>query len=367
MVDLNDTQIECTQVKPAKGAQLELVVGKDTLSFKAATNQLAEEWHTALDLLSTPMDGTDVVTASDELDDPSPAPKSIDGGATAAVAAAAEPAEEKATEAPPTEAPPAEKATEAPPVVPEFSFKEFFNSFGRQNIDALMKYYTSSSIVTVHLLNSGSLHQHEGLVNIRAFIEGRFQYLKDLSELTAPLVHVEKDAVLACWRCPSSGVDLAVESLVLSLETGTIAKHTIVMSQEHGLDGPESPASPSVTGQLQSSWDAYFQAFGEKDMNRIISSYSSTARTTTWNVSEDQAQVLEGPEGARSLFNKQFASLAGNGAIDTVALSLGEAPLGTAFLVWRCPESGVISSINTFLFDSQGKIATHHACTTYAA
>jgi len=110
----------------------------------------------------------------------------------------------------------------APPDYAPQSIKEawenYFDAFTRQDLSCLMLDYDETSHVRLYNNTDGAKSEFTGTHRISLMFEQLFEELDDLSGLDAQVTDIDEDAgqVFVCWKCPSSGILAATETLIFS-------------------------------------------------------------------------------------------------------------------------------------------------------
>lgn len=98
------------------------------------------------------------------------------------------------------------------------SWDNHFAAFGKQDVPAILKDYTESSVVRVYDFSAKKLTKYEGLDGVKDLFTGLFKILSDTSGLKAPVAQVEQweggGMVFLVWKCPTSGLPLVTDSFI---------------------------------------------------------------------------------------------------------------------------------------------------------
>ena len=232
-----------------------------------------------------------------------------------------------------------------------------FAAFGAQDVDMIMADYVDESEITVYNSADGSSTVFTGLNGVRECFVQLFSNLWDLSDLIAPIVHVDEATpdkagqVFLIWAAPASGYQTATDTFLFNMEGKITRQHVVV----HYLP-------------VGASWGNHFAAFGGQDVNRILRDYSEDSVVTVYNQLTGSNTVYSGLDGVRSCFVELFASLYDISDLDAPVITVKEASMhepGSVFLIWSAAASGYSYATDTFIFDSASKILWQNVVVSY--
>ena len=89
--------------------------------------------------------------------------------------------------------------------------------FGAKDLDKIMLDYDELSVIQKYNTKNGTLKTYEGPMQIREQMTRLFSMMTDLSTLKVSVCKVEEvpKNVFLCWECRGSGIEHAVETLLL--------------------------------------------------------------------------------------------------------------------------------------------------------
>jgi len=255
-----------------------------------------------------------------------------------------------------------------------------FAAFGAQDVDMIMKDYTSSSVVDVHndACSPAEMQQFTGDA-IAGMFENLFTTLTSSPSLVLPSFGnasnpTVEDAVLPAsldsanvflvWSAVDQGIEKATDTFLFGDSEGqvVIKKQNIVVTQPSACSGATTPNAPTAdpSSPITLGWENHFAAFGAQNKSMILADYSeeSTVQVYTW---EQGYEVFEGLTAIGNMFDSLWADM--NAQIDGDGSNGLGVPAGyprvevnfqSVFLTWYA--NARPKATDTFLFDANGKI-----------
>eukprot|EP00747_Dinoflagellata_sp_TGD_P186606 gnl/TRDRNA2_/TRDRNA2_43712_c0_seq2.p1 gnl/TRDRNA2_/TRDRNA2_43712_c0~~gnl/TRDRNA2_/TRDRNA2_43712_c0_seq2.p1 ORF type:complete len:231 (-),score=27.08 gnl/TRDRNA2_/TRDRNA2_43712_c0_seq2:85-777(-) len=98
------------------------------------------------------------------------------------------------------------------------AWDNYFEAFGRQDLNRLMANYDDTSHIRVFNNVDGAKSEFKGTDRIRQHYKSLFSELSDHSTLDAPVTDIDEEAgqVFLCWKCPGSGFLAATDTFIFS-------------------------------------------------------------------------------------------------------------------------------------------------------
>lgn len=102
---------------------------------------------------------------------------------------------------------------------------------------------------------------------------------------------------------------------------------------------------------VQPAWDNHFAAFGSQNVDQILLDYTDESVVTVYNVKSGKQDVYKGLAQVETCFEGLFATLHDLSRLEAPVIDVNEGAVGSVFLMWKCPSSGVDLATDTFLFE----------------
>merc|ERR1712014_558199 len=98
------------------------------------------------------------------------------------------------------------------------AWDNYFDAFQKRDLSRIMMDYDETSHVRVYSNTDGVKNEYSGTAQIHQMFQQFFGEFVDLSTFSAPVVDIDEDAgqVFIVWKCPSSGILAANETLIYS-------------------------------------------------------------------------------------------------------------------------------------------------------
>ena len=116
----------------------------------------------------------------------------------------------------------------------------------------------------------------------------------------------------------------------------------------------------TVEAVVQPAWDNHAEAFGTKDLSKVLLDYCEQSKIVAYNWHDNTEVEFNGIAGAKECFTGLFAALPDLSGLAAPEIHVEEGNPKSVFLIWRCPSSGVAHCTDTFLFDDAGKIVRQY-------
>ncbi len=112
----------------------------------------------------------------------------------------------------------------------------------------------------------------------------------------------------------------------------------------------------TVEAVVQPAWDNHAEAFGTKDLSKVLLDYCEQSKIIVFNWHDNTETEYNGMAGAKECFTGLFGALTDMSGLEVPQAIVEEGNPKQVFLIWRCPTSGFTHATDTFLFDDAGKI-----------
>jgi len=112
----------------------------------------------------------------------------------------------------------------------------------------------------------------------------------------------------------------------------------------------------TVEAVVQPAWDNHAEAFGTKDLSKVLLDYCEQSKIIVYNWHDNTETEYNGMAGAKECFTGLFGALTDMSGLEVPQAIVEEGNPKQVFLIWRCPTSGFTHATDTFLFDDAGKI-----------
>lgn len=241
----------------------------------------------------------------------------------------------------------------APASMPE-AWDNHFSAFGDQDLAKIMLDYTEDSVVQLYNVNDqSSLQSYHGLDEIEGMFAYFFSVLTDLTTLAAPVVDVADDMVFLVWEMPGMGMMEMTDTFHFN------ADHTISRQNIAGNWGSEESRrrvlseSDYTPANTAAAWDNHFSAFGAQNVDQIMLDYDENSHVRLFNFDDGSLVEFKGTTAIRELFTGLFTTLSD---LSSLAAPVLEQTDGMVFLVWECPDMGIVWATDTFIFNDNHKI-----------
>jgi len=138
-----------------------------------------------------------------------------------------------------------------------------FAAFGGQDVEKILLDYVESSEITVFNHVTGSKEDYTGVEGARTFFEKLFKELFDVSNLGAPIIHVEEDAtggqVFLVWSAAASGYLRATDSFIFNGAGKILRQHIAVHYEAPGGSAAPAEAAPAAAEAAPKGHEAAFR------------------------------------------------------------------------------------------------------------
>jgi len=231
------------------------------------------------------------------------------------------------------------------------AWNNHFKAFGEQNVNNILKDYNDDSVISVYNQADGKLEVFKGLDGVTRLFTSLFISLSDTSDLTAQAaVHEasgsEPGSVFLTWSAAASGYADATDTFVFDLN-GKITTQNVVVTYVD-----PNPVSSAV----HDAWQNHFEAFGAKDVAKILEDYTEDSTVTLFDIVANQEHIVKGLDGVEQVFKDLFKKLSDTSDLKAPVQVVTDGSPGEVFLIWSCAASGYKSATDTFIFDEFGKI-----------
>jgi len=217
------------------------------------------------------------------------------------------------------------------------------------------------SVINVWDTATATLSTFEGLTGAEECFTGLFADLDDLSDLAAPLIHIEDSdeskQVMLAWENPASGVRgkyfKATDTFVFDEDDKILRQNVVVFSTI------DDDGTGVYFDSVQDSFDNFFAGFNAQDLDMITESYDESVVIRVWNDDTEEETTFEGLDGVRECFAGVFEEQAGATDYSQELYHVtDDGDSRAALLVWE--NSMWQTATDSYFFNANNKIVVHN-------
>lgn len=117
----------------------------------------------------------------------------------------------------------------------------------------------------------------------------------------------------------------------------------------------ETPFAATSQHSVQCAWEEFLRALIEKDVDKLMPCYEDACHVRHYENSDGIKTDFVGSDSVREMYSQLFDELLDLSDMEVILTEVDE-DAGQVFLVWECPESGVLSATSTFIYARNFKI-----------
>jgi len=274
------------------------------------------------------------------------------------------------------------------------AWENHFTQFAAFDEDKIMADYDADSVVAVYNdaceAPNQNVAEYTGLTEIKGMFTTLFDALgRDLGNVDVKNFtagggvnpHCEPNLatdttlpatsnVFLVWSAAGQGITYATDTF--TWKTGyKVKKQNIVVTEPGGQCVLTVAPPDGAPGPIKNGWDNHFEAFGAKNVTKILDDYTEESVIRIWDNTNSGYSTHAGLDAIGTMFTGLFAAITGASEGDPLSDGVG-APLvsvtpqfNSVFLVWKSFSNP--KATDTFIFDDAGKIVRQNIATSSKA